>query len=884
VCSPIREGESKDATNAQIMQMRKRTHVLYTKLNAVVHRKDLTTLAADLPAKREFVLSLKMTHYQSFLYRSFLIKIGQRLQEKTGRKNLLFLAYQNLLRIWNHPACMMYKFIEDGRGNKSYKRSTTLSQICRDLSYSHQYFVENGRKIGTMLEKEATKVESHMLRNEQGGGANNNSSSSSSSSSNAMSRMEAIEISDDEDENDADLEGFVVPDDAPVEYFGSEDGNSDESKDLTLDKEKASSDSRKRKGQNSRPTKTSSTDKKRLKKLKKSSDESGDDDRMLEESSEEDNDDANDEDYVDNDGASNISSDAGSSSGGSVSFLFDLPPDSKDRNSRAINRSATPSSAKSEAVSVTASAAAGDDDLFDLATLGRDHPNPTKLKTTDFLALGNKLVAFLSLLVLSVKCNDKVLLFSQSLPTLDVIELILKSPDWGKLVDSEDGDSEEDEDEEENFDRSNQFSKWRPSQQYMRIDGSISERQSLIDGFNKSDQCKLFLISTRAGNMGINLYTANRVIVFDSSWNPANDLQAVYRAYRYGQKKPVFVYRLLAAGTMEEKIYKRQVQKLALANRVVDQQMPDNQFSEAEKTELLAFNDDDEDSENIEKRALLIERAQAVLSTGTKDDVLIQFLHTRDHVISSLEDQGELLRDNEDAHLTKEEREQAEEDYEFELKGGNSLHMRQQQQMWETMNILHQQAAAAGVHDGSGWGLPSPNMGHSGYGPYHTSANAVLAGLTSGITGASAFQPLHHSSGLPHGMIPVAYQQFPGVAPPHSRPTQHASNIPQQIVMKPGRQQAAVVPQARALHPDAPIYQQWQQQQQQQQQYMDMPAQTLQPYGTQPYGNHYQHLRPVPGANIPYGSSNAAHPSTLPASMALSSIPTLPPHRNFQQR
>ena len=51
--------------------------------------------------------------------------------------------------------------------------------------------------------------------------------------------------------------------------------------------------------------------------------------------------------------------------------------------------------------------------------------------------------------------------------------------------------------------------------------------------------------------------SANRVVLFDTSWNPVNDLQAMYRAYRMGQKKKVFVYRLLAAGTMEEKIYKK---------------------------------------------------------------------------------------------------------------------------------------------------------------------------------------------------------------------------------------------------------------------------------------------------------------------------------------
>jgi transcriptional regulator ATRX len=133
--------------------------------------------------------------------------------------------------------------------------------------------------------------------------------------------------------------------------------------------------------------------------------------------------------------------------------------------------------------------------------------------------------------------------------------------------------------------------KWQYGLDYFRLDGSTSSdrRKREIDKFNRSKKSRLYLISTRAGSLGVNLASANRVVIMDASWNPSYDTQAIFRAYRFGQEKECFVYRLLAHGTMEQKIYGRQVTKQALSSRVVDLEETGRHFSTEELSALFDF-------------------------------------------------------------------------------------------------------------------------------------------------------------------------------------------------------------------------------------------------------------------------------------------------------
>ncbi|XP_072483563.1 DNA excision repair protein ERCC-6 isoform X3 [Notamacropus eugenii] len=182
-----------------------------------------------------------------------------------------------------------------------------------------------------------------------------------------------------------------------------------------------------------------------------------------------------------------------------------------------------------------------------------------------------KMIVVESLLKIWHKQGHRVLLFSQSRQMLHLLEAFLRVREYS----------------------------------YLKMDGTttIASRQPLITRYNEDTSVFVFLLTTRVGGIGINLTGANRVIIYDPDWNPSTDTQARERAWRIGQKKQVTVYRLLTAGTIEEKIYHRQIFKQFLTNRILKDPKQRRFFKSNDLYELFTLSSPDE-SQGTETSAI----------------------------------------------------------------------------------------------------------------------------------------------------------------------------------------------------------------------------------------------------------------------------------------
>nr|XP_018267086.1 uncharacterized protein I303_01069 [Kwoniella dejecticola CBS 10117]OBR89244.1 hypothetical protein I303_01069 [Kwoniella dejecticola CBS 10117] len=134
---------------------------------------------------------------------------------------------------------------------------------------------------------------------------------------------------------------------------------------------------------------------------------------------------------------------------------------------------------------------------------------------------------------------------------------------------------------------------------YIRLDGSTpqKQRQDLVDSFNRDyrrEDSFVFLLSAKAGGVGLNLIGGSRLFLFDSDWNPSTDLQAMARIHRDGQKKPVYIYRLLTTNAIDEKVYQRQITKMGLSDQMMEQgetpKESKDSFSHAELRDIFTLN------------------------------------------------------------------------------------------------------------------------------------------------------------------------------------------------------------------------------------------------------------------------------------------------------
>ncbi|XP_060870004.1 transcriptional regulator ATRX homolog [Metopolophium dirhodum] len=252
----------------------------------------------------------------------------------------------------------------------------------------------------------------------------------------------------------------------------------------------------------------------------------------------------------------------------------------------------------------------------------------------------SKFIMMFSILQECEKIGDKVLLFSQSLFTLDLIQDFLENAE----------------------DKGGPYGKsWDHGADFYRIDGSVNlkEREDYCEKFNdvNNTRMRLLLLSTKAFNLGINLVGANRVIIFDMTWNPSLNVQSIFRVFRFGQTKPCYVYRFISEGTMEQKIYERQISKLSMAFRVVDEHQIDRHFNAKCQEELYEF----EPNTTKPKSTLHL----------PKDRLMAELILRHEDLVMNILEHDSLLQNNEAEELDENGRNAAWENYKKENDSAN---------------------------------------------------------------------------------------------------------------------------------------------------------------------------------------------------------------------
>lgn len=185
-----------------------------------------------------------------------------------------------------------------------------------------------------------------------------------------------------------------------------------------------------------------------------------------------------------------------------------------------------------------------------------NHPSLVDKSFTDEDDISGKYEQFLDLLTETIESGEKVLVFSQFTSMLDIIQKELE----------------------------------KRKVNFLRLDGSTKNRQDVVDKFNEDENVKLFLISLKAGGVGLNLTSASTVFLYDPWWNPMVEQQAIDRTHRIGQKKRVNIYKFITRNSIEEKILKLQERKGNMFENLVS--ADDGFFKRLEWEDLMELFDE----------------------------------------------------------------------------------------------------------------------------------------------------------------------------------------------------------------------------------------------------------------------------------------------------
>ncbi|KAJ2118920.1 hypothetical protein IW147_006243, partial [Coemansia sp. RSA 720] len=261
-------------------------------------------------------------------------------------------------------------------------------------------------------------------------------------------------------------------------------------------------------------------------------------------------------------------------------------------------------------------------DIFSAHTSKSTLDSATALEIEEFKqpAHCTKVLMMLDIIRQSVRLGERVLVFSRSIPTLDYLQWITEVT--GAAAGNNDN-----------------------APKALRIDGHTPthKRSAIIDKFNSpGSRHYVFFISSGTGSIGINLVAASRVILFDIGWNPLYDDQAVARAYRYGQKKRVYVYRLLTTGTWENKLFDNNIFKVGMTRRVVDKQLMGRQSLKNDMKKYFR-------PLPVNPPSLSLDSIEQLLEQNNDDYVLAAVLAKYAHVLSNVTPRATLLVNEDDA-------------------------------------------------------------------------------------------------------------------------------------------------------------------------------------------------------------------------------------------